>query len=204
MWLLLTFIIIWALSPGPVAALTIHESRKNGLMAGVTISAGAAITSTLMVLMALVFHTAGFSTIMESDNLFMTMIERAGASAIILMGVYAGYKSLLANDDEASDDETSENNKFGLLQGMMVMATYIPQALVYYNVIIPQTVEPQTIITAIIMLGTLKVVLIFGWHAIIAFIATRSQSWMANKRFSKFLEVSTAFLITGLGINILI
>ncbi len=84
------------------------------------------------------------------------------------------------------------------------MATYIPQALIYYNIIVPQTIEPELIITAIIALGTLKVVLIFGWHSAIAFLASRVQSQVGNNRFGKAFEIATASLIVGLGINILI
>lgn len=83
------------------------------------------------------------------------------------------------------------------------MATYIPQALVYYLLIVPQTVEPSAIITSIIVLGTLKVIMIFGWHAGIAFVANRTQSWTGSNRFGKLFEVATAGLIMLLGINIL-
>lgn len=201
MWLLITFITIWAVSPGPVAVMTLHETRKRGLMAGISVSAGAALTSVLMVISALVVHMIGFSTILESDS--MIVIERIGALGIVLMGLYAGYKSLWSVDDKKSNDDTNPSNKFGFAQGMLVMATYIPQALIYYNMIIPQTVQPETVMTTIIVLGTLKVTLIFGWHALIALIANRSHNLVSNKRFGKFFEISTACLIMALGLNIL-
>lgn len=202
MWLLITFITIWAISPGPVAVMTLHESRKHGLMAGVAVSAGATLTSALMVIMGLFVHTIGFSAILDSEG--MTMIERVGAVGIILMGLYAAYKSLWSSDEKTSKDDVQNMNKIGFIQGMMVMATYIPQALIYYNMIVPQTVEPETVITAIIALGSLKVILIFGWHSGIAFVATRAQNWVGSKRFGKVFEIATAGLIMLLGINILI
>lgn len=202
MWLLITFITIWAISPGPVAVMTLHESRKHGLMAGVAVSAGATLTAALMVIMGLFVHTIGFSAILDSEG--MTMIERVGAVGIILMGLYAAYKSLWSSDEKTSKDDVQNMNKIGFIQGMMVMATYIPQALIYYNMIVPQTVEPETVITAIIALGSLKVILIFGWHSGIAFVATRAQNWVGSKRFGKVFEIATAGLIMLLGINILI
>lgn len=204
MGLLITFIIVWALSPGPVAVLTLHESRKNGFMAGVAISGGATLTSILMVIMAGVLYTVGFPTVPESDNTLMTLIERLGAFGIIFMGMYAGYKSLWSSNDNTNQTDSNPKTKRQWVQGMMVMATYIPQALFFYSVIIPQTVDTQSILTTIIVLGTVKVILIFGWHSIIAFIATRSQRWMGNPRFGKVLEVTTACLIMVLGLNILI
>lgn len=200
MWLLITFITIWAVSPGPVAVITLHESRKHGLMAGVAVSAGATLTSALMVLMGVIVHLIGFSAIIESHG--MVTIERIGAIGIISMGIYAAYKSIWSVQD-TNQDATPFLNKVGFIQGMMVMATYIPQALIYYNMIIPQTIEPDSILSAILLLGTLKVVLILGWHSGIAYIATRTNLWGGNNRFGKLFEVATAGLMMLLGINIL-
>jgi len=202
MWLLITFITIWALSPGPVAVMTLHESRRNGLLAGIAVSGGATLTASLMVIMALLLHFAGFSTILESES--MTFIEHIGAIGIILMGMYAGYKSLWAKGDEDKVNDKQSVTKFGFVQGMMVMATYIPQALVYYNLIVPQTVEPQAVFGSIMMLGILKVVMIFVWHSGIAYVAVRTQHWTGSNRFGKIFEVATAGLIMMLGINILV
>lgn len=71
--------------------------------------------------------------------------------------------------------------------------------------IVPQTVDANTIMTAIIALGTLKAALIFGWHSGIAFVATRVQNWGGgSQRFGRAFELATASLIMVLGINILI
>ena len=202
MWLLITFIAIWALSPGPVAVMTLHETRKNGLKAGVAVSGGATLTATLMVISGLLIHIAGFSAILNSDGMFI--IERIGAFGIIFMGMYAGYKSLWKSSQESTSAEIQSSNKLSFVQGIMLMATYIPQALIFYNMIVPQSVEPESVITSIIALGTLKVVLIFGWHSAIAFTAVHTQNWVGSNHFGKVFELSTACLIMGLGINILV
>jgi threonine/homoserine/homoserine lactone efflux protein len=202
MWLLITFITVWALSPGPVAVLTLHESRKHGFMSGVAVSAGAGITAMLMVVMGLLIHVVGFTSILDSDG--MIIIEQIGAIGIILMGVYAGYKSLWSTSSSSVESDSDAGSRLSFVQGMLVMATYIPQALVFYNMIIPKTVEPQSIITTIIFVGALKVAMIFGWHAGIAFVATRTQNWTSNNLFGKALEVTTACLIMVLGISILV
>jgi len=196
------FIIVWALSPGPVAVLTLHESRKQGLMSGIAVSAGAAVTSALMVIMGLIVYTAGITSILDSDG--MIIVEQVGALGIILMGVYAGYKSLWTTGNKIANPDMAIDNKRGFVQGMLVMATYIPQALVFYNMIIPKTVEPQSIITTIIFIGVLKVAMIFGWHSGIAVVATRTQNWTSNNVFGKALEVATACLIMVLGVSILV
>ncbi len=201
MWLLITFIIIWALSPGPVCFMTIQEARKHGPLAGVSVSAGATVTSILMILAGIIIYGAGFTAVLDSDG--MLLIEKIGALGIISMGLYSGYKCLLNQSQGTSDKNVKTNNRFGFVQGMTVMATYIPQALLFYNVIVPQTVEPDAVFTAIIALGTLKVILIFGWHSGIAFLATRAQNLVRSPRFGRVLEVALASLIMVMGINIL-
>jgi threonine/homoserine/homoserine lactone efflux protein len=205
MWLLISFIIIWAISPGPVVVMTIHEARKNGFLAGLAVSGGASVTSLAMVVMGLIVHYAGFSTLIEQDG--MLFFEKAGAFGVIGMGLYSGYKSLAVNKtNAAAAPDLGAKMRFGFGQGLLVMATYIPQALVYYNVIIPKTISTPQITSTIILLGALKVALIFGWHAMVAWMATRKQKFtiIKNKRHGKVFEALTSVLIIGLGINILI
>lgn len=114
MGLLITFITIWALSPGPVAVMTLHETRKHGFMAGVAVSGGAAMTSTLMVIAALLLHLTGFSSILELDE--MIVIEQIGALGIIFMGIYAGYKSLWAYTSETTTIDSQSTNKLVLFK----------------------------------------------------------------------------------------
>ena len=201
MWLLISFIVIWALSPGPVAVMTLNEARKKGSAAGVAVSAGASLTATLMVIAALLVHTAGFSSMLESGN--MALIEQIGAGGIIVMGLYAGYKSLWSAAGEADDPPHKMRSSICFMQGRMIMATYIPQALLYYNIIVPQTVEVHTVYTTILVLGALKVGLIFVWHAGLALLATRTRFGMKNRSLSMVLEFSLACLIVAMGVNIL-
>lgn len=182
--------------------MTLNEARRKGSVAGVAVSAGASLTAALMVIAALLVHSAGFSSISESDS--VAVIEKLGAGGIILMGLYAGYKCLHSAADEVNNIEEKTRSGVCFLQGMMIMATYIPQALLYYNIIVPQTVDVDTVYTAILVLGGLKVGLIFVWHAGLALAATRPRFGVNNRSLSTVLELSLACLIVAMGVNILI
>jgi len=179
--------------------MTIQEARKHGYLAGVSVSAGATVTSILMVLAGIIIHGAGFTAVFDSEG--MLIIEKIGALGIISVGLYSGYKCLFNQSPETADNDV-RTNKFGFMQGMTLMAAYIPQALLFYNVIVPQTIESGAIFKAIIALGTLKVILIFFWHSGIAFVATRKNVVRSN-RFGTIFEATLACLIMGMGINIL-
>ncbi|MCB0013059.1 MAG: LysE family transporter [Anaerolineales bacterium] len=200
MVLLLTFIAVWTLSPGPVFIMTLQQTRRHGAPTGVAIAGGAAITSTLMVLFALAIHATGFTAILESDG--MMLVERVGAAVIIWLGFHAGWRTLRHQESQAASATVRPGNRTGLLQGASLMATYIPQALLFYNVIVPQTVGLDSLVPTIIALGTLKISLIFGWHAGAALLAARLHNLVNNRHFSKVLELVAAGLIMAIGVNI--
>ena len=201
MWLLITFIILWAVTPGPVFIMTIQETRKHGSRRGIALSSGATATSVIMVLIALLIHSTGFTTFDESSSMFL--IERIGSIGIILMGLFAGYKCMFVKAAEPSEGEPI-CTRTGFIKGMCLMATNIPQALLFYTVIMPQTVEASEMASTIIGLGSLKVIMIFGFHAIVAIVADRSKNFSGNKRTKTVFDFALAALIVGMGVNMLI
>ena len=201
MWLLVTYITIWAISPGPVCIKTIQETRSHGTKAGVIISMGASITAVLMVISGLIIHNLGFSALFESSGVFV--IEQIGAIGIILMGVYAIYKCFTADLEELALEGEMTSSKAGIFQGMGVMAAGIPQALFFYNVMIPQAVELSAVTGTIIALGALKVAMIFVAHSVVAMITNRSQRIAPNNRFKKLFDFSLAGMLIAMGVSIL-
>ncbi|MEM9776984.1 MAG: LysE family transporter [Chloroflexota bacterium] len=201
MWLLVTYITIWTVSPGPVCIKTIQETRNQGLRAGISIATGASITAILMVTAGLIIHSLGFSTVLDSTGVFM--IEQVGGIAIILMGVYAAFKCFAAHSIESDQLADESNAKAGLIQGMGVMATGIPQALLCYIVIVPQTVELSAVPTTMVWLGSLNVAMVFGFYSLVAIITSCSQRMVQNNRFKPVFDFSLAAMLIGMGVNIL-
>ena len=202
MWLLITFITLWAISPGPVFVLTLHESRKHGAWSGIAIAAGAAATSVLMVLTALLIHATGFLAVLDSPS--MVLVERFGAIGIIIMGVTAGYKCLTSTEQIPNSQTISTRSQISFVQGMCIMLTSIPHALLFYNVIMPQTVSPDAMFSSIVALGSLKVLMILGFHAGVAVAAAHSQKLGNRNRFQRPIEFGLASLLVAMGTNMLL
>ena len=201
MWLLITFVILWAITPGPVFIMIIQEARKRGSAAGISISAGAAVTSILMVVSALFIHSSGLSAVLNSPK--MSFIEQAGAIGIILMGLFTVYKSIgiKKGSVDFKNDQSSTGGSF--MQGMGLMIANIPQALLFFNIIVPQTVAPEALAGTIVALGSLKIVVTFGCHSVAALISGRAQPLFNSTRFKAVFDVSMATLVVGMGVNIL-
>ena len=201
MYVLLTFIIVWAISPGPVLVMTLQDVRKYGVKSGVALASGATVTSILMVVAALLVQQTRFTAILESQGL--TWVEQIGAIAIISLGLLAGYRAVFGSGTQESSALNHRGSRTGFIKGLTLMATYIPQSLLFYNVIVPQTVTPEAVVSTIAMLGALKVVLIFAWHAGAASLVGRAQRLLDSPRFGKVFELAAAGLIMMMGLNIL-
>jgi len=202
MQLLTSMIILWGISPGPVTVATLLNARKHGRMAGVAVASGATLIAALVTVAALFIEGLGFREAIESSRL--SIFEQLGASGIVLMGLLAGYRTLWPTVRTHQTTNQYTNTNRGFLQGVMISATYIPQALVFFTIIVPQTVKVESATTAILFLGGLRVCLNLFYHSLIAIIATRADRWMSNNRFEKWLELSAATLMVGIGTNALV
>lgn len=197
MWLLITYITIWTVAPGPVFIKIIQVVRNQGTKAGLIMSMGATLTAILMVIAGLIIYTFGLSTILDSVGVIM--IEQIGAVAIILMGLYAGYKCFKTQSIESGASVAESAKRSSLIQGMGVMATGIPQALLVYVVMIPQTVELRAEASTIIGLGSLNVLMVFAFYSLVAIVTGRSQQMVRNNRFKNVFDYSLAGLLIGMG-----
>ena len=151
MWHLITFVLIWAMAPGPVVTMTFQETRKNGRAAGIAVDADATVNALLLVALGILVHSASLSKIMASGQ--SVWLQSAGVLGIILIGLYSGYKSLISVGRKKETLPESPSNQAGFIQGMLLMATHVPQILLFYNFMLPETVGIDNAMTTILALG---------------------------------------------------
>lgn len=202
MSLLITFIVLWALTPGPVTIMTIHKAKTEGARAGVSVATGATITAVFMVLIALLVHMLGFRV--AGDTQGFVWVEQLGGMIILLMGLYAAYKAIRLPSESAKVAQSAAGKGMGVMQGIMLMATNTPQAVIFYTVIVPQAIDAELFTSMVMALGSLKVVLMFVWHAFVALMVNKAQALLSNRRVGKGLDFATACVMVGLGVNILV
>jgi threonine/homoserine/homoserine lactone efflux protein len=202
MWLLTSMIVIWGVSPGPVTIMTVQNARKHGRRSGIAVACGATLMAALVTIAALLIESLGFREAVASSRFYF--VEQAGASGIVLMGLLAGCKTLwpAGHKNRATIRETGARR--GFLQGMMIGATYLPQALVFFTMIVPETIGAGSATNAILFLGGLRVCLNLAYHSLIAMAATKAQGWLKNNRFEKWLELAASILMVGIGANVLL
>jgi threonine/homoserine/homoserine lactone efflux protein len=101
-----------AMMPGPLLAVGIAETPRNGWRTGPILSVGHAIAEIAIVaLLAL-----GVATLVEGSSLIPSIIAIAGGAALILMGVMMAYDILRGNvsyDIDSADGKAASRRLIG-------------------------------------------------------------------------------------------
>ena len=205
---LIVFLIIWVVAPGPIAFLTLNRARSQGMAAGIAIAVGAAITTGLIfgtVILVELLHVPieQFST-SRVPQIF-------GALLIILLGVHAAYKAFLSpvNCSDVplvKSKRCGENNQLrhNIVQGMLIALSGVPQSIIFYIILIPQTVAVDQIQSVTVAFGFTKMAFTLCWYSGVAGMVAYAQNWLSSPKIGRRFDFATAFCMVGFGINILL
>lgn len=202
MTFLFIFLFVWTLAPGPVAALTLDRARRFGRSAGVAVALGATLSTALILAAVVAAYLFGFSLLLDDST--SQAVEQFGASFIVLYGLFLGGKAVrrVLHSEQSSTPLSVQHLSF--LQGMMIVTASVPQSILFYVMLVPQTVAPDALLPTIICLGSIKVGLVLVGHVAVAVIATRVQHWFESPFLSRGLDVAMASLLVLFGVSILI
>ena len=209
MSVLIIFLIIWIVAPGPIAVLTLNRARSQGFAAGVAIATGAAIMTLLIFGIVLSVTLLNIPILQFSDSRAPQVF---GAILIILLGLHAAIKAFAPSNhtDAAPREGTLQANnplrgqRHNMTQGMLIATSGIPQSIIFYLVLIPQTAAPDEMQTLLIVFGLGKVLATLCWYSFIAGMVSLANRWLSNPQIGRRFDFATAFLMVGVGVNILL
>ena len=197
------YLIASTLSPGPVTVLTVHNTIRHGRLAGISVGWGGAVTTAVFaaVAIALTFNTGTRNVSIPNIANFW---QQGGASIIMGMGLLTGYRSLFSQ--HATPNKTLPSNQIvkSFFTGVVLMVTYLPQAILFYTVILPHYTMPVYLGHAVLLMGLFKVVITIGWYAALALVAKSIQKWLMATQIQQFVEFGLAFLLVGIGLTLFI
>lgn len=202
MYLLVLFLIIWTLSPGPVAALTLDRSKRHGQSAGIAVAVGATLSTALLLGAVIMTHLRGFDILLNEDT--SSTVEGLGALLIVVMGLAVGYKALISTQGEEPTKSDFNPARRSFFHGMMMITASIPQSIIFYILLVPQSVPAAQVTAALISLGTLKILLMLVWHSALSMMVHRVHEWLDRPSLSRNLDFATASFLVLFGINILV
>lgn len=202
MFILFIFLFLWTLSPGPIMVLTINQARDCGQWAGISVAAGATCASGLILTAVLIAQWLGINLNLNGVN--ARSFEYVGAFLIVLFGVIIAYRTLFTKQKHDSSVPNGSFNTQGFWQGMLIVTASIPQSIIFYIILVPQSVPAPQVFSTILTLGLLKVALLFIWHAGIAVLTQRFQNVLIDSRLNKSFDFTLATILVFFGFSILI
>ena len=68
---------------------------------------------------------------------------------------------------------------------MLLMLPYLPQAILFYTVILPQYAAPANLISTVLSMGLLKVLLTIIWYSTLSCLAIGFKDGFSKHRFNE-------------------
>ena len=200
-WVSLTYLLLSTLTPGPVTIMTIRTTALYGRRAGLAVALGGAATAALFVAVSLTmtrFDVVGQP--LHAGNYY----QQGGALFFLMLGLISGYKVLASRQVSHSTGAKPDRLLASFFTGMGLMAPYLPQAVLFYTVILPQHTLTGELASDILLVGTLKIGLTIGWYSLLAQAAQSIQTWFFHQHTQRVVESVAACLLLVISITMLI
>lgn len=194
------YLIASTLSPGAVTVLTIHNTTRNGRLAGIAVAAGGTVTTAVFVTIAFIFTTNSSLNHISLDT--ATRYQQIGAILVLLMGLHIAYRSLFSPQQPKTQQRTSSQILKSFFSGMALMIPHFPPAILFYTVILPQYTNPAELTTAILFMGLFKIILTISWYVTLSLAAKPIQNWLFNPRIQRVIEFGVACFLIGTSVTL--
>ncbi len=196
------YLLTSTVSPGPVTVLTIHNTSKYGRLSGISVALGGAAATVLFVVLAFLLTTnrsLGHISI-NTANYF----QQISAVLILLMGLHAGYHSMVGSKQHDKELRYSNQRKQCFWAGFLLMLPHLPAAILFYTVILPQYANMNEPANMVLLMGLVKTILTISWYSALSFAAKPVQKWLSNVKIQRALEFGVACFLIITGITIFI
>lgn len=194
------YLLTSTVSPGPVTVLTIHNTSRHGRLSGISVALGGAAATILFVAIAFLLTTnRSLSHIsINTANFF----QQVSAILILMMGLHAGYRSLVGGQQPDNQLPQSSQRKQCFWAGFLLMLPHLPAAILFYTVILPQ--YASDLANMVLLMGLLKIMMTVCWYSALSFAAKPIQKWLNNVKIQRALEFGVACFLVITGITILV
>lgn len=196
-------------SPGPAVLLTISQSMKNGLGAGIWSSMGILTANTLYFLLSAI----GVGALIIASSTVFTIVKYAGAAYLIFMGIrmliplVKSWFNKPEKQEQASDDyvPVTESSWAVFSRGFIIQASN-PKNLVFFVALLPQFVLPSvvdqiSIAAQFSILAILSIVIEFFVLIVYILLSIKLAKWVKAKAMLWIDGAAGVFLmIIGVGL----
>jgi threonine/homoserine/homoserine lactone efflux protein len=175
MWAFILVVLVLFLIPGPAVLLTLTQTVKGGLRAGIITGVGIAVGDLIHTFAAVL----GLSAILMTSALAFEMVKYLGAAYLIFLGI----KALLEKTKKLEQPTAKKENPAVSFRQALLIELLNPKTALFFVAFLPQFVQPggAPVVYQLLSLGLVFVLMSILYTSFLAFLA----SSLGNKLFSR-------------------
>ncbi len=190
---------IFCLTPGPAVFLTISQSIRYGLLAGLVVALGVVTTN----IFYFILSALGVGAALASSPMAFAVLKYCGAAYLAYTAFDVLRSMWRSNMAEISNQAPpppvrSRNLRSGFIQAVLMQAANLKN-IVIFIAIIPQFIDPnQSTLLQFAALGTVSVLVELPVLAGYAVLATRRAAFVKNNGYQNYLDGLSAVVLLGI------
>ncbi|TDL64694.1 LysE family translocator [Rhodococcus qingshengii] len=175
MWAFILVVLVLFLIPGPAVLLTLTQTVKGGLRAGIITGVGIAVGDLIHTFAAVL----GLSAILMTSALAFEMVKYLGAAYLIFLGI----KALLEKTKKLEQPTAKKESPAVSFRQALLIELLNPKTALFFLAFLPQFVQPggAPVVNQLLSLGLVFVLMSILYTSFLAFLA----SSLGNKLFSR-------------------
>jgi threonine/homoserine/homoserine lactone efflux protein len=180
MWAFILVVLVLFLIPGPAVLLTLTQTVKGGLRAGIITGVGIAVGDLIHTFAAVL----GLSAILMTSALAFEMVKYLGAAYLIFLGV----KALLEKTKKLEQPTAKKENPAVSFRQALLIELLNPKTALFFLAFLPQFVQQEgaPVVYQLLSLGLVFVLMSILYTSLLALLA----SSLGTKLFSKESKMS--------------
>lgn len=203
---MLTFILVVLvlfLIPGPAVLLTVTQTAKGGIKAGIITGVGIAVGDLIHTVAAVL----GLSAILMTSALAFEIVKYLGAAYLIFLGI----RSLLekTNLQQEKPVDTKKNNPSVSFRQALLIELLNPKTALFFLAFLPQFVHNNgtPVVYQLLILGLTFVLMSILYTTLLAFLTSSiGERLFSNKnsRFARWQGKVVGAIYIGLGLQLVL
>ncbi|WP_221566835.1 LysE family translocator [Alkalihalobacillus sp. TS-13] len=185
------------LTPGADTVLVTKNTLVQGKGVGFKTGGGVCAGITIHIAIAVL----GLSAIIANSVLLFQIIKYAGATFLILMGIFTLFsKKPHLNSDTNTSEKTPKGSYF--MQGMFSNVLN-PKAIIFFMSFLPQFIVPdEHTLLQMIIIGITPVLITFIWLFFYVNLIHYIRVWFNQPSFISAFQRLTGFMLITLGVKL--
>jgi RhtB (resistance to homoserine/threonine) family protein len=180
MWAFILVVLVLFLIPGPAVLLTLTQTVKGGLRAGIITGVGIAVGDLIHTIAAVL----GLSAILMTSALAFEVVKYLGAAYLIFLGI----KALFEKTKKQEQPKVKKEKSAVSFRQALLIELLNPKTALFFLAFLPQFVKTDgpPVVYQLLSLGLVFVLMSILYTSSLAFLA----SSIGNKLFTKNSKIS--------------